>query len=211
MNFRIVSIITGALIMTMGSGCGSTVEGQKQEKTALRFTMKSLSGEEVDLARYSGRVVMIVNVASKCGFTPQYQQLQELHEEYSEQGLAILGFPCNQFLWQEPGSAEKIQQFCRVNYGVTFDMFAKVEVKGKNACELYRFLTSVDTKPKGAGKIGWNFEKFILGRNGFVVARFGSSTKPDDPKIVSVIERELARKSQADDDDGTQGEDQDPS
>ena len=125
--------------MTTGTGCGGNVEGQDQEKTALRFTMNSLSGEEVDLARYSGKVVMIVNVASKCGFTPQYQQLQELHEEYSEHGLAILGFPCNQFLWQEPGSDEEIQQFCQLNYGVTFDMFAKVEVKGKNACELYRF------------------------------------------------------------------------
>ncbi len=206
MNFRIVSIITGALIMTTGSGCSSTVEGQKQEKTALRFTMKSLSGEEVDLARYSGKVVMIVNVASKCGYTSQYQQLQELHEEYSEQGLAILGFPCNQFLWQEPGSDEEIQQFCQLNYGVTFDMFAKVEVKGKNACDLYRFLASVNTKPKGAGKIGWNFEKFILDRNGFVVARFGSSTKPDDPKIISVLEKELAKASHAGDADGKQGE-----
>lgn len=194
--------------MSTGSGCSSTVEGQKQEKTALRFTMKSLSGEEVNLTRYSGKVVMIVNVASKCGFTPQYQQLQELHKEYSEHGLAILGFPCNQFLWQEPGSDEEIQQFCQLNYGVTFDMFAKVEVKGKNACDLYRFLTSVNTKPKGAGKIGWNFEKFILDRNGFVVARFGSSTKPDDPEIVSVIERELARKPHADNTDGTQVDDE---
>ena len=193
--------------MSTGCGCSSTAEGRKQEKTALRFTMKSLSGEDVDLARYSGKVVMIVNVASKCGFTPQYQQLQELHEEYSEQGLAILGFPCNQFLWQEPGSDQEIQQFCRVNYGVTFDMFAKVEVKGNNACELYRFLTSVDTKPKGAGKIGWNFEKFILDRNGFVVARFGSSTTPDDPEIVSVIVKELAKASCVGDADGDQGSD----
>jgi glutathione peroxidase len=192
MKSKIASIITGALIMTTGSGCGSTVEGQDQEKTALRFKMKSLSGEEVDLARYAGKVVMIVNVASKCGYTSQYKQLQALHEKYSEQGLAILGFPCNQFLRQEPGSAEEIQQFCQLNYGVTFDMFAKVEVKGKNACEMYRFLTALDTEPKGAGKIGWNFEKFILDRNGFVVARFGAGTKPDAPEVVSIIERELA-------------------
>ena len=159
----------------------------------LKFTMKSLDGKDIDLTQYAGRVVMIVNVASKCGYTPQYKQLQQLHEKYAEQGLAILGFPCNQFLWQERGSAAEIQEFCRVNYGVTFDMFAKVEVNGKNACDLYKYLTALDTQPKGTGKIGWNFEKFIVDRNGNVVARFGSSTKPDAPEIVAVIERELAK------------------
>ena len=199
MKFRIPLLLVGVVIMTTGIGCGSRVEGKPQQQTALQFKVKSLSGEEVDLARYAGKVVMIVNVASKCGYTSQYEQLQEMHEKYSDQGLAILGFPCNQFLWQEPGSAEEIQQFCRLNYGVTFDMFAKVEVKGKNACELYRFLTSLDTKPKGAGKIGWNFEKFIIDRNGFVVARFGSGTKPDAPEVLSIIETELAKKPRIDD------------
>jgi len=154
--------------------------------------MQSLAGEEVDLAKYQGKVVMIVNVASKCGYTGQYEQLQKLHEKYASEGLAILGFPCNQFLGQEPGSAEEIQAFCRKNYGVTFDMFAKVEVNGENACELYKFLTSLDTRPKGAGKIGWNFEKFLIDRNGTVVGRFGPGTNPDAPEIVAVIERELA-------------------
>jgi glutathione peroxidase len=160
--------------------------------SAVGFTRLAFA-ELLGLARYSGKVVVIVNVASKCGYTSQYEQLQELHEKYSEQGLAILGFPCNQFLWQEPGSAEEIQQFCRLNYAVTFEMFAKIEVKGKKASELYRFLTSLDTKPRGAGKIGWNFEKFIIDRDGFVVARFGSSTKPDAPEVVSIIESELAK------------------
>jgi len=190
--------------MTVASGCGGTVAGQDQEQSVLRFKMDSLSGEEVDLARYAGKVVMIVNVASKCGYTSQYQQLQEMHEKYSDQGLAILGFPCNQFLWQEPGSAEEIQQFCQLNYGVTFDMFAKVEVKGKGASELYRLLTSLETKPKGAGKIGWNFEKFIVDRRGFVVARFGAGTKPDAPEIVSIIESELAKEPPAGVSAGTQ-------
>jgi glutathione peroxidase len=155
--------------------------------------VKTLQGEEVDLAKYAGKVVMIVNVASKCGYTPQYKQLQQLHEKYAERGLAVLGFPCNQFLWQEPGSEAEIGEFCRMNYGVTFDMFAKVDVKGENACELYKFLTSLDTKPKEAGKISWNFEKFLVNRNGMVVARFGSGTKPDAPEVVEVIERELAK------------------
>ena len=159
----------------------------------LSFTMKSLDGEDVDLSTYQGKVVLIVNVASKCGFTRQYEQLQALHEKYSDDGLAVLGFPCNQFLWQEPGNAEKIQEFCRVNYGVTFDMFAKVKVKGKDACDLYKTLTALDTKPVGPGKISWNFEKFVIGRNGEVVARFSPQTKPDDPEVIKLIEAELAK------------------
>ena len=179
-------------MVTMNNGC-SRPEGVGQEGSALRFKMVSLNGEEVDLAKYEGKVVMIVNVASKCGYTSQYKQLQQLHDKYAERGLAILGFPCNQFLWQEPGSAAEIREFCQTNYGVTFDMFAKVDVKGKNACDLYKFLTSLDTKPKKAGKIGWNFEKFLLDRSGNVIARFGSGTKPDVPEIVELIERELAK------------------
>ena len=192
-RFRIllVAMIAGLSVI---NGCAPPVKGVKQEATVLRFKMESLDGDEVDLAQYEGQVVMIVNVASKCGYTGQYEQLQKLHEQYASQGLAILGFPCNQFLGQEPGSAEEIQAFCRKNYGVTFDMFAKVEVNGENACELYKFLTSLDTKPKGAGKIGWNFEKFLIDCSGTVVARFGSGTKPDDPEIVAMIERELTAK-----------------
>ena len=187
----LVAMIAGLSVI---KGCASPVQGVKQEATVLSFKMKSLDGEEVDLAKYEGQVVMIVNVASKCGYTGQYEQLQQLHEKYSRQGLAILGFPCNQFLGQEPGSAEEIKAFCRKNYGVAFDLFSKVEVNGENACELYKFLTSLDTKPKGAGKIGWNFEKFLIDRKGMVVARFGSGTKPDDPAVVAIIERELATK-----------------
>jgi glutathione peroxidase len=186
----LIAVMAGILT---GNGCGPPDKDLKQEGTVLKFTMKSLDDKDIDLTKYAGRVVMIVNVASKCGYTPQYKQLQQLHEKYAEQGLAILGFPCNQFLWQERGSATEIQEFCRVNYGVTFDMFAKVEVNGKNACDLYKFLTTLDTQPKGAGKIGWNFEKFIVDRNGNVVARFGSSTKPDAPEVVEIIERELAK------------------
>ena len=192
-NQTILFLAVGGLLFTMDTGCSRAVEGVKQEGSALRFKMKTLEGEEVDLAKYEGKVVMIVNVASKCGYTPQYEQLQQLHEKYAQRGLAILGFPCNQFLGQEPGSATQIREFCRVNYGVTFDMFAKVDVKGEKACDLYKFLTSLDTKPKGPGKIGWNFEKFIVNRSGEVVARFGSGTKPDAPEVVEIIERELAK------------------
>ena len=179
--------------MATSIGCSQAAGGTKQDKTALRFQMKSLEGEDVDLAKYAGKVVLVVNVASRCGYTPQYEQLQQLHEKYGEKGLAVLGFPCNQFLGQEPGTSEEIREFCTTNYGVTFDMFAKVDVKGDNACDFYRFLTSLDTQPKGAGNIGWNFEKFVLDRNGFVIARFGSGTKPNSAEMTSVIERELAK------------------
>ena len=191
-----VCLIWLSVLLIVGSGCGPQVQGVQQEGPVLKYRMKALDGSEIDLSKYAGKVVMVVNVASKCGYTGQYKQLQQLHDKYADQGLAILGFPCNQFLGQEPGTAEEIQEFCRVNYGVTFDMFAKVDVKGDNACEFYKELTSLDTKPKGAGKIGWNFEKFLIDRQGKVIARFGSGTKPDAPEVVTIIERELAKEPQ---------------
>lgn len=168
----------------------------KEQKTppALNFKMKSLAGKEVNLAGYLGKVVLVVNVASKCGLTPQYEQLQTLHEKYARRGLAVLGFPCNQFREQEPGTADEIRQFCQTNYGVTFDMFAKIDVNGEGACGLYKHLAALDVKPKGKGPISWNFEKFLIGRNGEVVARFAPKTKPDDPDLVRMIEAELAKK-----------------
>jgi glutathione peroxidase len=173
----------------------SRAAGAEAKKTpaALGFTMKSLDGEDVDLGEYLGEVVLVVNVASKCGLTPQYEQLQALHEEYSDRGLAVLGFPCNQFRGQEPGTAPQIRQFCQANYGVTFDMFAKIEVNGDGACDLYKHLTGLDAKPKGPGEISWNFEKFVIGRNGEVAARFSPRTKPDDPEVIEVIEAELGK------------------
>ena len=176
------------------AGAALSLAAEKSAARVLGFTMKSLGGQDVDLDKYQGKVVMIVNVASKCGLTPQYKQLQALHDRYGKEGLAILGFPCNQFRQQEPGTADEIRQFCRVNYGVRFDMFAKVEVNGPAACDLYKCLTSLATQPVAPGKISWNFEKFLVGRNGQVVARFAPRTKPDDPEVLKVIEAELARK-----------------
>lgn len=183
----------GTSLLVMATGYQGHAQGEKQEHSALAYTMESLDGQPVDLSKYKGKVVLIVNVASKCGLTPQYEQLQTLHEKYADKGLAILGFPCNQFAGQEPGTADEIQEFCRKNYGVEFDMFAKVDVNGDNAADLYKLLTSLDTKPTSAGKITWNFEKFVLDRNGFVVARFGPRTRPDAPEVVAVIEEQLAQ------------------
>lgn len=161
--------------------------------SALDFTVKDIDGDDVSLAKYRGKVVLIVNVASKCGFTPQYEDLQRLHEQYAGDGLAILGFPANNFLRQEPGTNEQIKQFCTTNYGVEFDMFAKVSVKGRNMCELYRYLTSKKSNPEFGGGIKWNFTKFLLDREGKVIARFGSRTRPSDPKVISAIEAALKK------------------
>jgi len=133
----------------------------------------------------------MVNVASKCGRTPQYKDLQALHEEYAERGLAILGFPCNQFGKQEPGTAEDIAAFCEENYGVTFDMFAKIDVNGDNAAPLYQYLTSDATGLEDTGKVKWNFEKFLLDREGNVIARFRSKVKPSSEPVVEAIEAAL--------------------
>ncbi len=193
-----LSICGAVLLAGFGLGNMAANAAEKEEPSvpaALNFTMKTLDGKEVDLSKYKGKVVMVVNVASKCGLTPQYEQLQALNKKYADQGLAIIGFPCNQFGAQEPGTSEEIQEFCQANYGVTFDMFSKIDVNGDEACPLYKHLTSLDTKPKGEGKISWNFEKFIIGRNGEVVARFEPRTKPDDPGLVKLIETELQKKS----------------
>lgn len=194
MNRILVPVLAMGCVLTSVSLSLAADKESKKVCHPLQFTMKSLNGKEVDLGKYRGKVLMIVNVASKCGLTPQYQQLQQLHEKYAKDGLAILGFPCNQFLSQEPGTADEIREFCRVNYGVSFDLFSKIEVNGDGACDLYKCLTALGTKPVGPGKISWNFEKFIVGRSGEVVARFSPRTKPDAPEVLKVIEAELAKK-----------------
>jgi len=169
-------------------------QGGRKVSGPLSFTMKGIDGKPVDLAKYKGKVVMIVNVASKCGLTPQYKQLEALYEKYADKGFAIIGVPANNFGNQEPGTNEEIAEFCAKNYGVKFDLLAKVSVKGEDKCELYQFLTSKETNPKFAGEITWNFEKFLIGRDGQVVARFAPRVKPDDPQVIAAIEAELDKK-----------------
>jgi glutathione peroxidase len=160
---------------------------------ALNFQMKSLSGQDVDLAQYQGKAVLIVNVASACGYTPQYKGLQELHEKYAAQGLVVLGVPSNDFGQQEPGSEAEIAQFCQANYSVGFDMLSKVKILGDDKAELYRYLTSPETNPEAPGDVKWNFEKFLIGRDGRIAGRFPSSVAPDAPELVQAIETELAK------------------
>jgi glutathione peroxidase len=160
-------------------------------QTALDFTVKDIAGREVDLRRYKGQSVLMVNVASKCGFTPQYEQLNEVYKKYRERGFTVLGFPANDFMGQEPGTNAEIQSFCRLNYGVEFDLFSKVSVRGKDMAPLYVFLTSRKHNPEFGGAIKWNFTKFLLDREGKVVARFGPSTRPDAPEVIEAIERTI--------------------
>lgn len=183
---RMATLAVGVAAMAVLAGTASASD--------VGYKMKDLAGREVDLAQqYKGKVLLIVNVASKCGLTPQYKDLQALHEKYGAKGLCVVGFPCNQFGAQEPGSADEIREFCTANYGVKFDLMGKIEVNGDGACDLYKHLTALETQPKGPGKIGWNFEKFLVGRDGKVVARFEPRTKPTDPLLIQAIETELGK------------------
>jgi glutathione peroxidase len=153
--------------------------------------LTTIDGKPATLAEHSGEVLLAVNVASKCGFTPQYAALQQLHETYAGKGFSVLGFPCNQFLFQESGSEEQIAQFCSANYGVTFPMFSKLKVKGRDQHPLYAELTKAPDSNGKAGAVKWNFEKFLIGRDGSVVGRFRSKTTPDDAAVVGAIESAL--------------------
>lgn len=149
------------------------------DRTLSDFEANLLDGSEKDLADYAGQVVLVVNTASKCGFTPQFKGLQKLYEDYRDEGLVVLGFPCDQFANQEPGDEEQIGAFCERNYGVEFPMFSKIDVNGGDAHPLYRWLKSEKSGMLG-GRINWNFTKFLIGRNGQVVSRFGPNRKPED-------------------------------
>jgi len=168
--------------------------------TALGFTVKDIDGKEVDLAKkYDGKVCLIVNTASKCGLTPQYEQLTALQEKYKEKGFAVLGFPANNFNEQEPGTDAEIKEFCATKYSVNFDLFSKISVKGDDQAPLYKYLTAEDTNKDHAGEIEWNFTKFVVGKDGKVVARFGPKVKPDAPEVVKAIEDALAADAGGDD------------
>ena len=158
---------------------------------ALNFTVKTIDGKDKSLSDYKDKVIVVVNTASRCGMTPQYSKLQSLHKKFGDKGLAVLGFPCNQFGGQEPGSEKDIMAFCSDNYGVEFDMFSKVNVNGDDANDFFKHLTSLDTNPKGSGKVSWNFEKFLIDRNGNVIGRFGSRTDPMGKDFVAEVEKAL--------------------
>lgn len=166
--------------------------GSVAAMSVLDFDLDALDGTPDVLAAARGKVTLLVNVASRCGLTPQYAQLQALQDRYSARGFTVLGVPCNQFLEQEPGTPEEIAEFCSTTYGVTFPLAAKVEVNGEGRHPLYADLSAVADADDGhTGDIRWNFEKFVIGRNGEVLARFAPTVAPDDPRVVSVIDAAL--------------------
>jgi glutathione peroxidase len=185
---RLLTALTAGLILLAGAQAkGETMTNVHS------FTLKNIEGQDVSLGSYTGKVLLVVNVASKCGFTSQYAGLETLYKEFAPRGFLVLGFPANNFLGQEPGTDEQIKQFCTLTYGVTFPMFAKISVKGDDMHPLYKYLTDKSTNPDFPGAIAWNFNKFLIGKDGRILNRFGSRTKPDDPALRKAIEDALAR------------------
>ena len=164
---------------------------QTEARSIHEIDLPLLGGQRASLSDYAGKVVLVVNVASKCGFTPQYTGLQALQDRYSSRGFTVLGFPCNQFFHQEPGDASAIQAFCSINYGVTFPLFSKVDVKGPNQHPLYGILSEFPDDKGKAGNVSWNFEKFLIGKDGHVVHRFRPKVEPEAPDVIEAIEAQL--------------------
>ena len=172
-------LITGLLIIAMGTANAQT--------TFYDFTVKDINGEDYPLSQLKGKKVLVVNTASKCGHTPQYEGLQELYEKYGADDFMIIGFPANNFLKQEPGSNEEIASFCKLNYGVTFPMMSKISVKGDDQHQLYKWLTSKRENGVEDSKVSWNFQKYMIDEEGQLVGHFAPTTKPDNDKLVSWI------------------------
>jgi glutathione peroxidase len=160
-------------------------------KTAHDFSHPTIDGEPGPLSDFAGKVALVVNVASKCGLTPQYAQLEALQKELGDRGFVVLGFPCNQFMGQEPGTEADIKAFCSSTYGVSFPMFGKLEVNGERRHPLYAWLTRQDLKPEGSGDVQWNFGKFLIGKDGAALARFSPMTEPNDPELRKAIDAAL--------------------
>ncbi|HVF46716.1 MAG TPA: glutathione peroxidase [Pyrinomonadaceae bacterium] len=194
-------IVTSCLVALAAAGWFFFYTHQVEEsaqasaaKSVLDFRVRDIDGKEVKLKKFKGNVLLIVNVASKCGYTPQYEGLQATYLKYKDQGFSTLAFPANNFGGQEPGTAAEIKEFCESKYKVTFPLFAKVSVKGEDQEPLFQFLTSKETNPEFGGDITWNFNKFLIDRKGNVVARFTSKDKPDGEAVAAAIEKYLAAK-----------------
>lgn len=184
---RTLSIIMAIAFFTVAfKGAG--------DETIYQFTMNDIYGEPVPLSKYKGKVLVVVNVASKCGLTPQYEEIQAFYEEYKDKGVAVLGFPANNFLKQEPGTNEEIESFCKKNYGVTFDMFEKISVKGKEQHPLYEFLTSKELNGVEDSEVKWNFQKYIIGKDGKLVTHLHPRTSIKDVEAIKQIDALLTAK-----------------
>ena len=169
---------------------------EKNEARILTGDVTTIDGKSMNLDTYKGNVVLVVNVASRCGLTKQYKELQEVYTKYKDKGFVVLGFPCNQFKKQEPGTEAEIKKFCESKYGVTFPMFSKIDVNGDGAHPLYKYLTSDKISLEDKGPVKWNFEKFLFDGDGQLIARFRPKVKPDDPKVIAAIEAALSEEDE---------------
>lgn len=197
---RIISVFVMVATLTIGGYfflAGppvDVVEADTHKKSIYKYKMKDIDGKDVKLGQYKGDVLLVVNTASRCGYTPQYEGLEAIHLKYKDKGFSVLGFPANNFGGQEPGTESEIKEFCTTKYKVTFPMFAKISVKGADQDPLYAYLTSKEKNPDFAGDITWNFNKFLIDRHGKIVARFSSKEKPDSETVTKAIEKYLAEK-----------------
>lgn len=178
--------------LTIGAIVLSLWGGKAMAQSLYDFTMDDIDGKPLPLKEFEGKVALVVNVASKCGFTPQYKGLEELYKKYKDKGLVVLGFPSNNFFFQEPGDNAEIKQFCSLTYNVTFPMFSKISVKGGKQAPLYKWLTEQKTQPEDSGNVTWNFNKFLVDRKGRAVYRFGSKTEPLSKELVEAVEKLLS-------------------
>ena len=184
--------IAAASTATLAAGGGNAPSpAAPAPQNALAFTVKDIDGKDVNLSAYKGKVILLLNVASKCGNTPQYEGLEKLYTKYKDKGFVVMGFPANNFNSQEPGTNAEIKEFCTSTYHVDFPMFAKISAKGPDMPPLFQYLTTQDCQPISKGDIAWNFEKFLISRDGKLIGRFGNKTPPEDPTIVSAIEAAL--------------------
>jgi glutathione peroxidase len=201
MSRRIIPVL--GLLVLVFAGLGAALGHRPKEKTMEKpmssvydFTVKNIEGSDVKLDAYRGKVLLLVNVASHCGYTPQYDGLEKIYKQYHGQGLEVLGFPSNDFGAQEPGTNAEIKEFCTLKYNVTFPLFAKITVKGDGQHPLYTYLTAKETDPEFAGPISWNFNKFLVGRDGKIIARFDSKDEPESEKVTKAIDTALAAKGE---------------
>lgn len=181
MKPRILAAVFVLLSLALQAGAASIYD----------YVMSDIDGKPVALSAFKGKVILVVNTASRCGYTYQYEGLEALYEKYRDSGLVVLGFPSNDFLGQEPGTNQEIKQFCTLSYNVSFPMFSKITVAGKGIHPLYRYLTEKGTNPRFAGPINWNFNKFLIGRSGSILARFSTQDEPQSPKVTAAVEEAL--------------------
>ena len=190
-GFALALVCAAMFAIANSSRANGTADSGEKMNSIYDFTLKDIDRKEVNLGQYRGKVVLVVNVASRCGYTPQYEGLQKVYLKYKDRGFVILGFPANNFMAQEPGTDEEIKTFCSTKYNVTFPIFSKISVKGDDIHPLYKYLTSKDTNPDFGGDIKWNFSKFLLDKNGKIIARFEPKVTPESDPVIQAIEKAL--------------------